>query len=47
MNFETIFTQSLPVTMRSLGKLVFNYLQQYDFITMKHYFMEPTRTNDL
>ena len=28
MNFETIFTQRLPVTLRSLGQLVLNYLKQ-------------------
>ena len=28
MNFETMFTQSLPVTLRSRGQLVLNYLKQ-------------------
>ena len=28
MNFETIFTQRLPVTLRSRGQLVLNYLKQ-------------------
>ena len=29
MNFETMFTQSLPVTLRLRGQLVLNYLKQH------------------
>ena len=32
MNFETIFTQSLPVTLGSRGQLVLNYLKQHSNI---------------
>ena len=32
MNFETTFTQSLPVTLRSPGHLVLNYLKQHSNI---------------
>ena len=32
MNFEIIFTQSLPVTLRSRGQLVLNYLKQHSNI---------------
>ena len=32
MNFEIIFTQSLPVTLRSHGQLVLNYLTQHSNI---------------
>ena len=29
MNFETTFTQSLPLTLSSRGQLVLNYLKQH------------------
>ena len=29
MNFESTFTHSLPVTLRSRGRLVLNYLKQH------------------
>ena len=32
MNFETIFTQSFPVALRSRGHLVLNYLKQHSNI---------------
>ena len=32
MNFETMFTQSLLVTLRSRGQLVLNYLKQHSNI---------------
>ena len=32
MNSDTKFTQSLPVTLRSHGQLVLNYLKQYSNI---------------
>ena len=32
LNFETMFTQSLPVTLRSRGHLVLNYLKQHSNI---------------
>ena len=32
MNFKTMFTQSLPVTLRSRGTLVFNYLKKHSNI---------------
>ena len=32
MNFETMFAQSLPVTLRSRGQLVLNYLKQHSNI---------------
>ena len=42
MNVETTSTQSLPVTLRSRGKLV-----KTSETTFKHYFVERTRTDDL
>ena len=36
MNFETTFTQSLPVTLRPRGQLVLNYLKQYSFQNTFH-----------
>ena len=32
MSFQTTFTQSLPVALRSCGQVVLNYLKQYSNI---------------
>ena len=34
VNFETTFTQSLPVTLRSRGQLVLNFLKQHSNIIL-------------
>ena len=36
MNFETMFIQSLPVTLRSRGQLVLNYLKQHSNIISRN-----------
>ena len=42
MNADTMFTQSLPVTLRSRGQLI-----EPSETTFKHYFVKRRRTDDL